>query len=88
MSGKSSFMSYYLNQTASSSYTPTLGVDTGKKMIENKNGSVSNINIWDFSGKLDFLDIRNEFYKDANVVLLFMDLSNKNSIDSLDYWIK
>ena len=59
MSGKSSFMSYYLNQTTNSSYTPTLGVDTGKKIIENKNGSISNINIWDFSGKLDFLDIRN-----------------------------
>jgi GTPase SAR1 family protein len=65
-----------------------LGVETGTKIVEAQNNTIKNITIWDFSGKLDFLQIRNEFYKEADIILLFCDLSIKTSIDNIDYWIK
>lgn len=49
---------------------------------------VFTLTFWDFSGKLDFLDIRNEFYKDTFVTLVFVDLGNKKTIDSIDYWVR
>ena len=58
--GKTAFAQQYLYGKFPGGYEPTLGVDTDKKEIENKkNGMVLNVTIWDFSGKVDFLDIRN-----------------------------
>ncbi len=52
-------MNRYLNGSFKQSYESTLGVETGNKSIENQNGTTTNITIWDFSGKLDFVEIRN-----------------------------
>lgn len=45
------------------------------------------LTFWDFSGRIDFLEIRNEMYKEATLLLLFIDLS-KPANDSLDYWLR
>ena len=59
MTGKSCFVRRFVNRDFTTTYEPTLGVDTIKKSIENKSGQVYTLTFWDFSGKLDFLDIRN-----------------------------
>ena len=40
-------------------HDPTLGVDTYNKYIPIKTGNIVHLTFWDFSGKLDFADIRN-----------------------------
>jgi GTPase SAR1 family protein len=37
---------------------------------------------------MDFLEIRNEMYKEATLLLLLVDLSNKQTIDGVDYWLR
>lgn len=49
---------------------------------------VLNVTLWDFSGNIDFLDIRNQFYKDMHAILVFADLSNKTTVDGVDFWIR
>lgn len=85
--GKSSIVGRYISGKAPGQYTPTLGVDYFDRHVEVKDTSV-HVNIWDFSGRADFLDIRNEFYKEGSIVLLVLDLSTKKSLDTCDLWLK
>lgn len=55
-------------------------MESGSKTVENQNGATTNITVWDFSGKLDFVEIRNEFYKEVDVLLLFCDLTSKSTV--------
>ena len=42
---------------------PTVGVDTAHSYIPAKLNTINHLTYWDFSGKLDFAEIRNEFYR-------------------------
>eukprot|EP00617_Octactis_speculum_P022658 CAMPEP_0185757682 /NCGR_PEP_ID=MMETSP1174-20130828/16164_1 /TAXON_ID=35687 /ORGANISM="Dictyocha speculum, Strain CCMP1381" /LENGTH=109 /DNA_ID=CAMNT_0028437173 /DNA_START=105 /DNA_END=431 /DNA_ORIENTATION=+ len=42
------------------------------------------VNFWDASGHPDYLEIRNEFYKDTEGLLLVYDVTDSNSFDELD----
>ena len=46
------------------------------------------LNFWDMSGHPEFYEIRNEFYRDVNAILLVFDLTIKGSLDGLDTWVK
>lgn len=85
--GKSSFVARCIGRPFSTQYETTLGVETNDKFISLKSGNV-HVTFWDFSGRLDFLEIRNEMYKEATVILLFVDLTAKSSLDSVDYWLR
>lgn len=85
--GKSSFLRRYVMGSFPAHYDPTLGVECADKHLQVRNEKV-HVTFWDFSGKLDFLELRNEFYKEAQAILVFIDLANKASLDSVDYWIK
>ena len=45
------------------------------------------VNIWDFSGHPEFFEVRNEFYKETNAILLVYDVTSKKTLDGLDTWI-
>jgi small GTP-binding protein len=49
---------------------------------------IINLNFWDFSGKKEFVNIRNEFYSESNGIIYIIDLSNNDSFLSLDSWLK
>jgi len=57
--GNTSFLSKYLTGQCPNYYEATLGVETQDKFIIAKNGSIVHITFWNFSGKLDFSEIRN-----------------------------
>lgn len=57
-SGKSSFVYRVLSDKFAPNYTPTLGVDHFDKRME-VGGTLFNFNMLDFSGKQEYLDIRN-----------------------------
>ena len=46
------------------------------------------MNFWDMSGNPEFYEVRNEFYRDANAILLVFDMTLKSSLDGLDMWIR
>ena len=61
--GKSTFVERVTNQTFKSYHEPTLGVDTAHSYLPAKINTINHLTYWDFSGKLEFVDIRNEFYR-------------------------
>ena len=46
------------------------------------------VNFWDLSGQPEFVDVRNEFYKDAQGAILVYDVGNRRTFDALDSWMK
>jgi GTPase SAR1 family protein len=44
--------------------------------------------MWDFSGKQDSIRIRTELYQELHSIAYCFDLSNKNSFQNLENWIK
>ncbi len=61
-SGKTSLANRYVHSKAPSAYVTTLAVETYDKYLDVKENCV-HITIWDFSGKPEFLDVRNDLYK-------------------------
>jgi DnaJ family protein C protein 27 len=45
------------------------------------------VNLWDLAGSPDYLEVRNEFYKDSQAALLAFDLTNRQSFESLSSWM-
>ena len=50
-----------------SKYMSTIGIDYGVKQVT-VNGKEVKVNFWDLSGHEEFVEIRNEFYKDTQGV--------------------
>lgn len=57
-SGKTAFVNKLITGKFTTSYVPTLGVDYTDKHFE-LNGNLFYLNILDFSGKEEYLEIRN-----------------------------
>ena len=66
---------------------PTIGIDFGVTKVNVMNLDIK-VNIFDTSGNQVFYEVRNEFYKDTQGVLLVFDISNKGSFDSLAKWLQ
>lgn len=45
------------------------------------------VNFWDLSGHQEFFEIRNEFYKDTQGILLVYDVTARESFEELDGWL-
>ena len=46
------------------------------------------VNFWDMAGQDEYLQVRNEFYKDTHVALLVFDVNSRSSFHALDRWIE
>jgi DnaJ family protein C protein 27 len=66
----------------------TIGVDFGVKPIRLASGKQARVNFWDLSGRPEFLEVRNEFYRDSQAGLLVFDICKPESFDSLEDWLR
>ncbi|CAD8125963.1 unnamed protein product [Paramecium sonneborni] len=82
--GKTSILDRYINGDFYEKYNSTIAVDF-KHVQPSSNMS---LNFWDFSGQQEFVEVRNEFYKDANMIMLVFDLSSRKTLETLDMWIR
>lgn len=91
LSGKTSLIKRYCERRFDKRTSPTIGVDFGSTLVdvsvESETISVY-VDIWDFSGKKDFLDVRNELYQEVSAAILVFDVSNQRSFDALEEWLK
>jgi DnaJ family protein C protein 27 len=46
------------------------------------------VNLWDLAGGEDYVEVRNEFYKEAQGCVLVYDATNRDSFESLDRWLE
>ena len=86
--GKSSFMIKYIDNSFTFNYTTTLGVDFKQKKIKLKNGKDVRLRIFDTAGQERFKSVSFSFIKKADGVILIYDISDLDSFEAVDNWIK
>lgn len=85
--GKSCLIKRYCEEKFISKYIPTIGVDYGVKPVKYGDYEVR-VNLWDMAGPAEYLEVRNEFYKDAQGALLIYDITNRASFESITSWVE
>jgi len=85
--GKSCIIKRYCEKRFVAKYLPTVGIDYGATRIFVDKREVS-VHIFDTSGLPLFSEVRNEFYRDAHGLLLVMDVTKRESFDSLTDWVQ
>ncbi len=71
-----------------SKYVMTIGVDFGVKPVRLPSGQAARVNFWDLSGRPEFLEVRNEFYRDSQAALLVFDVCRQESFEGLEGWLR
>jgi len=85
--GKSCLIKRYCEDKFVTKHVPTIGIDFGVKPVSIE-GEAYRVNFFDMAGGSEYADIRNEFYKDAQGVILVFDVGSKPTLDALDQWLK
>ena len=86
--GKSCLIKRYCEDKFVSKHIATIGIDFGVKPVTLDKVGPVRINFFDFAGGPEYFEIRNEFYKDAQGVVLVFDVSSRATLDALDKWLK
>lgn len=85
-SGKSCIIKRYCEKRFVPKYMQTIGIDYGVTRYS-ENGVDVRVNIFDFAGHPIFYEVRNEFYRDTQGVILVYDVTNRESFRHLDDWL-
>ena len=86
--GKTSFLMKYTDNSFTLTYTTTLGVDFKQKKIKLKNGKDVRLRIFDTAGQERFKAVSVSFIKKADGVILIYDISDIESFEAVENWIK
>ncbi|XP_023802358.1 dnaJ homolog subfamily C member 27, partial [Cyanistes caeruleus] len=84
--GQSCIIKRYCEKRFVPKYLATIGIDYGVTKVQIRDREIK-VNIFDMAGHPFFYEVRNEFYKDTQGVLLVYDVGSKESFDSLDSWL-
>ena len=82
-SGKSCLVKRFCENRFVGKYIATIGVDYGVKP-HTVDGKSVRVNFWDLSGHGEFLEVRNEFYKDTQGLVMVFDVSSRESFASIE----
>ena len=85
--GKTSIASRFCKNSFTDSYCNTIGGAYQQQNIVLNNGVKIKLHIWDTSGQDRFRSMTNLYYRDAQVAILTYDVSNEQSLESLNYWL-
>uniref|UniRef100_A0A7S0RSD0 Uncharacterized protein n=1 Tax=Chlamydomonas leiostraca TaxID=1034604 RepID=A0A7S0RSD0_9CHLO len=85
--GKSCLIKRYCEDKFIQKYIPTIGVDYGVKPVRLGDYELR-VNLWDLAGAGDYIEVRNEFYKDAQGCLLVYDVTSRASFEALPAWLQ
>jgi small GTP-binding protein len=84
--GKSSLIMSYCDRKFHDTYISTIGVDFRLKtfyLLENQ----IKLQLWDTAGSERFRSLTKNYYRNADIVFLVFDITNKQTFDNLEYWI-
>ena len=86
--GKTSIASRFCKNTFNENYINTIGGAYQQQNIVLNNGAKMKLHIWDTSGQDRFRSMTNLYYRDAQVAILTYDVTNEQSLESLNYWLQ
>ena len=85
--GKTALLHKYMNPSSKlEKGKPTIGIDYASQRLDVEN-TPTYVHFWDLSGDDIYIEVRNEFYTEANGIMLCYDVSNKATFDHLKNWI-
>ena len=85
--GKTSIASRFCKNSFNENYINTIGGAYQQQNVGLNNGTKMKLHIWDTSGQDRFRSMTNLYYRDAQVAILTYDVTNEQSLDSLNYWL-
>ncbi len=83
--GKSCLIKRYCEGRFVQRYIATIGVDYGVKKMTVQ-GRKTHINFFDLSGQNDYAEIRSEFFKESQGVLLVFEVNDRKTFAGLNRW--
>lgn len=83
--GKSSILSRYITNTFQEHITPTLGAAYYTKVLDSR-GKQIKLNIWDTAGQERYHSLAKIYSRDAKVVILVYDITDRGSYDGMKRW--
>jgi Ras-related protein Rab-11A len=86
--GKTSILHRFIGQKFAESYRCTVGVEFKIKSILLDPYTSAELKIWDTCGEEKFQSVTRQYYNDTNGIILLYDLSDKNTFNSLNKWLK
>ena len=85
--GKTSLINRYLKNVYNPVYLTTIGIDQSIKYLVINNKHIK-LSIWDTAGQEQFRTIAKSFYNKTDAVMLCFDLTEKESLKGISYWIE
>ena len=85
--GKTSIASRFCKNSFNENYINTIGGAYQQQNVVLNNGTKMKLHIWDTSGQDRFRSMTNLYYRDAQVAILTYDVTNEQSLESLNYWL-
>ncbi|NVM29220.1 MAG: GTP-binding protein [Candidatus Helarchaeota archaeon] len=87
--GKTSIIIRHVDKRFEEEYKPTIGFDIALKTMKIEEGGIeAELLIWDIAGQAIFEKIREEYLQGTNGALILFDLTNKESFDHVEDWIR
>ena len=84
--GKTSILKSYFDSEFKSTYLATVGVDFYTKDIEISN-KIVRVKVWDTAGQERYKSLSNNYFKNAQGIILVFDLNNRDTFNSLKDWL-
>jgi small GTP-binding protein len=84
--GKTSTILRYTNDTFSTTFITTIGIDFKVKYLIRDKKKIKLI-IWDTAGQERFRTITTSYFRGANALLVLYSVDSRTSFESIKYWI-
>lgn len=84
--GKSCLIKRYCEKKFVAKYISTIGVDFGVRQVQ-ESGLETKVNFYDLSGSSEMSDVRREFHRESQGVMLVYDVNDTASFANLSRWM-
>lgn len=84
--GKSSLLLRFADDSFTTAYINTIGVDFKIRTIEHQNKKIK-LQIWDTAGQERFRTITSTYYRGTHGVIVVYDVTDKDSFDNVRRWM-
>ncbi len=85
--GKSSILSRFVQDKFEESYNATIGLDYHSKQIMVEKQNIRLI-LYDTAGQEKFKSLLKMYMRDANIIFVVYDITNRDSFMKIDYWLE
>ena len=85
--GKTSLLATYTENAYKEKYSPTVGIDFRVITLKYKD-IIAKVHIWDTAGQEKFKSISINYYRSSNGFIYVYDITDKDSLSNLEFWIK